>query len=68
MKVASAEVQTATMMLVFAASQTSRSPRMVSYHFRVNDPSGIVGNRSQLNEKMTLVMIGENTNTNTNPR
>ena len=48
-----------------AASQTSSSAKIVSYHCVVNEPSGMVGNRSELNEKMIDITIGAKTKTKT---
>ena len=58
MKVARTEVQSETRILVRAASQISGSFKIVSYHSVVKDPSGTVGNRCELNEKITLATIG----------
>jgi hypothetical protein len=55
-------------MLFLAASQTPGSARIVSYHFQVNDPSGMEGKRSELNEKMILVIIGVNIKQKTSAR
>jgi hypothetical protein len=65
--VASNAVQTATMMLVTAACQTSGSARMVSYHCVENSPSGMVGKRCELNEKISENTIGVNTKTKITP-
>jgi hypothetical protein len=39
---------------------------MVWYQCRVNDSSGIVGKRAELNENTILKNIGANTKTNSN--
>jgi hypothetical protein len=63
--VANAEVDKATKILVFAASQTSGSAKIVSYHTIENDPRGTVGNRWELKENITLAMIGKKIKVNT---
>ena len=44
-----------------SASQTSASLYTVSYQCRVKLPSGMVGKRSELNEKTKLAAIGAKT-------
>jgi hypothetical protein len=58
MKVESRAELTATVRLVQAASITSGRFSTVSYQCKVKCPSGRVGKRSELKEKMKLQMIG----------
>ena len=65
MRVAITLVAAETTRLWPNASRTSGSPKMLSYQCRVKWPRGIVGKRSELNEKTKLATIGANTNANT---
>ena len=66
--VASSATETATFRLVAKASHTSGSENAFWYQWKVKLPSGMLGNRSELNENTTLAMIGAKTNRNTAPR
>ena len=61
-------VDSETVRLVRAASHTSGSFQTVWYHFSVKLPSGMVGNLSELNEKITLNNMGAKINTKTSAR
>ena len=57
-----------TMRLVLAASHTSGSYQIVLYHLSVKLPKGMVGNRSELKEKMILKIIGAKIKVKTSAR
>jgi hypothetical protein len=58
--VAITAVEVDTIKLFSAASQTSGSFRILTYHSVEKLPRGMVGNLCELNEKIMLKMIGAN--------
>ena len=61
MKVETTDTVSALVTETLRASQTSGSFQTVSYQCRVKLPSGMVGKRSELNEKTKLAAIGAKT-------